>query len=52
MAPDMSTTSPQARDTLDRRYDEIASGNVRLIPGEEIEAHFTGTSAARRSPHS
>jgi hypothetical protein len=25
---------------LDRRYDDIKSGKVKLIPGEEVEAHF------------
>jgi hypothetical protein len=33
---------------LDRRYDEIKSGRVEAIPGDEVEAHFRAKSAARR----
>jgi len=40
----------QIRQTLDRRYDDIKSGTVKPIPGEEIEAYFHAKSAARRSP--
>lgn len=28
------------KDMLDRRYDEIKSGKVKLIPGEEVKAYF------------
>lgn len=35
---------------LDRRYEEIQSGKVKPISGEEIEAHFSRKfEAARRS---
>jgi len=35
---------------LDRRYDEIKSGNVKLIPGDQIEDYFREKSeSARRS---
>jgi hypothetical protein len=36
------------REMLDRRYDEIKSGKVKLIPGDEVEAYFREKSAARR----
>jgi hypothetical protein len=36
---------------LDRRYDEIKSDKVKLIPGDEVEAYFREKSAAaRRKP--
>jgi predicted DNA-binding protein len=38
----------QAREMLDRRYDDLKSGKVKPIPGEEVEAHFREKSAARR----
>ena len=28
------------RQMLDRRYDEIESGKVKLIPGDEVEEYF------------
>jgi predicted DNA-binding protein len=31
---------PETRAMLDRRYDDIKSGKVKLIPGEEVEAYF------------
>jgi predicted transcriptional regulator len=38
------------REMLNSRYDDIKSGKVKLIPGEEIEAYFRERSAdARRS---
>jgi len=41
----------QTRDMLDGRYDDLKSGKVKSIPGEEVEAYFRGKSAAaRRSP--
>lgn len=30
----------ESRDMLDRRYDDIRSGRVKLIPGDEVEAYF------------
>ena len=40
------------RETVDRRYDDIKSGKVKLISGDEIEAHFAAKSAVRRSQRS
>jgi predicted transcriptional regulator len=41
-----------ARAMLDRRYDDIKSGKVKLIPGEDVEAYFREKSAAaRREPN-
>jgi hypothetical protein len=31
---------------LNSRYDNIKSGRVKLIPGEEVEAYFREKSAA------
>src|SRR5271157_5607226 len=39
----------RTRDMLDRRYDELKSGKVKPIPGDEVEAYFREKSAARRS---
>jgi hypothetical protein len=39
----------QLRTTLNGRYDDIKSGKVKLMPGDEIEAHFAAKSAALRS---
>jgi predicted transcriptional regulator len=40
----------ELRTTLDRRYEEIRSGKVKPVPGDEIEAHFSRKfEAARRS---
>ena len=39
----------RTRETIDRRYDEAKSGKVRMIPGEEVEAHFASKSTAHRS---
>ena len=30
----------QVREALDSRYDDVKSGKVKLIPGEEIRAYF------------
>jgi predicted DNA-binding protein len=30
----------QMRETLDSRYDDIKSGKIKLIPGDEVEAYF------------
>ena len=39
----------QVRETLDSRYDDLKSGKVKPIPGDEIEAYFAAKSAAHRS---
>ena len=39
----------QLRGTLDSRYDEIKSGKVKLVPGDEVLARLRAKSAARRS---
>lgn len=36
------------RAKLDRRYDDIKSGKVKLIPGDEVEAYLREKSAAAR----
>ena len=30
----------QARETLNSRYDDLKTGRVRPIPGDEVEAYF------------
>ena len=42
----------KARALLEGRYDDIKSGNVKLIPGDEVVARLRAKSAARRSPRS
>lgn len=42
----------QMRATLDSRYDDLKSGRVTPIPGDEVEAYFRQKSAARRSQSS
>ena len=39
----------QVTDRLNSRYDDIKSGKVKLIPGEEIEAYFKAKSQSRHS---
>jgi len=40
----------KVRDMLDHRYDDLKTGRVRPIPGDEVEAHFRDKiAAARRS---
>jgi hypothetical protein len=40
----------ETRDMLDSRYDDLKSGRVKPIPGDEVEAYFREKSAtARRS---
>jgi len=40
-----------AREMLNSRYDDLKSGRVKPIPGDEVEAYFREKSAAaRRSP--
>jgi hypothetical protein len=38
----------QIRQTLDSRYDEIKSGKVKLIPGDEVRAYFEAKFASLR----
>ena len=38
----------QTRDMLNNRYDELKSGRVRPIAGDEVEAYFREKSAAAR----
>lgn len=40
------------RQTLDSRYDDIKSGKVKLVPGEEVVARLRARSAARRAQRS
>ena len=42
----------QVRGMLDSRYDDIKSGKVKLIPGDEVVARLRAKSAARRSQRS
>jgi predicted DNA-binding protein len=39
----------QTRQMLDSRYDDIKSGRVKLIPGEEVFAELRAKSAAHRA---
>jgi predicted DNA-binding protein len=39
----------EVRETLNSRYDDLKSGAVKAIPGDEVEAYFREKSAARRS---
>ena len=38
----------QTRENLNSRYDDLKSGRVKPIPGEEVEAYFREKSAAAR----
>ena len=38
-----------AVERLDRRYDDLASGKVKLIPGDEVIARLRAKSAAHRA---
>ena len=38
----------QTGDMLNNRYDDLKSGKVKAIPGDEVEAHFRDKSAAAR----
>ena len=40
----------QTRETLNSRYDDLKSGRVRPIPGDDVIARLREKSAARRSP--
>jgi hypothetical protein len=39
----------QARETLDSRYDDLESGRVKSIPGDEVIARLRAKSAAHRA---
>jgi predicted transcriptional regulator len=39
------------RQTLDRRYEDLESGRVKPIPGDEVFARLRAKSAARRAQH-
>jgi hypothetical protein len=41
----------ETRDMLDSRYDDIKSGKVKLIPGDEVIARLRARSAAYRQRH-
>ena len=38
----------ETREMLDSRYDDLKSGRVRLISGDEVEVYFREKSAAAR----
>jgi predicted transcriptional regulator len=40
------------RDMLDRRYDDLESGRVKPIPGDEVIARLRARSTATRKPKS
>ena len=40
----------RTRDMLDSRYDDLKSGKVKPISGDEVEAYFREKSAAARRP--
>jgi len=40
----------QTRETLNSRYDDLKSGRVKPISGDEVIARLREKSAARRSP--
>ena len=42
----------QIRETLDGRYDDIKSGKVKLIPGDEVVAELRQRIAKRHAPRS
>jgi len=42
----------QISETLNGRYDDLKGGEVKPIPGDEVEAHFREKSAARSKPGS
>jgi hypothetical protein len=39
----------RAREMLNNRYDDLKSGKVKPVSGDEVIAHFREKSAARRS---
>ena len=40
----------ETRNMLDRRYDDLKSGKVRMIPGDEVEAYFRAKREAALYP--
>lgn len=42
----------RVRATLDSRYDDLKSGSVKPISGDEVIARLRAKSAARRAEHS
>jgi hypothetical protein len=44
------TELERTRELLDSRYDDLKSGRVKPIPGDEVLARLREKSAARRSP--
>ena len=44
------TEAAEVRNLLDSRYDDLKSGKVKPISGEEVIARLREKSAARRSP--
>ena len=40
----------QTREMLNSRYDDLKSGRVKPIPGDEVVARLREKSAARRAP--
>jgi hypothetical protein len=40
------------REILDRRYDDLESGKVKLISGDEVKARLRAKSAAHCAEHS
>jgi predicted DNA-binding protein len=41
----------EAREMLNSRYDDLKSGRVKPISGDEVEAYFREKSAAARRSH-
>jgi putative addiction module component (TIGR02574 family) len=41
----------EIRQTLDRRFDDIESGRVALIPGDQVRARMRERSEAYRAKH-
>jgi predicted DNA-binding protein len=39
----------ELRGMLDNRFEDVRDGKVKLVPGNEVVAHFREKSAARRS---
>ena len=42
----------KVREMLNSRYDDLKSGRVKPIPGDEVEAYFRQKSAAARRSQS
>ena len=45
---DYMNSHAHIQEMLDSRYDDLKSGRIKPIPGEEIEAHFRKKAAAAR----